>query len=162
MVLFIPMKHSVYVICDIVLHIDKKIQVEEMQKIISKEKFIGSIQKIVHSPLIRAKDTCYGIFDLSSRGDESPPIPVSSLDCLREVTPYESLVKRRRPLMDRIVTLHEWLDSQDEERIAIVGHSEYFMVMLGLTEKFKNCDVWKVNYSKGQWTNLELLYRLGC
>jgi hypothetical protein len=38
------------------------------------------------------------------------------------------------------------LQTQPEETVAVVGHSQYFKAMLGLDFKFGNCDVWQVQF----------------
>jgi broad specificity phosphatase PhoE len=128
-----------------------------MYKILLQENFTEKLSLVAHSPLIRAKETCYGILDLNSDND-SPQLV--ELDCLSEVTPYETLLQGRLPLWKRINSLYKWIQNQEADTIALVGHSEYFKIMLGLKEKFKNCDVWKATYSNGQWTDLELKHRL--
>ena len=34
-----------------------------------------------------------------------------------------------------------------------MGHSQYFKAMLGMEEKFQNCDVWQVRFSTASKTN---------
>ena len=148
-----------------------------MQKIVKEHPLASKLDYIAHSPLIRARETCQGIFETSSStvtctstsaGERNKSMDsnqtnatVLSLDCLREVVPYETLLQGRRPIKNRISALEQWLDKlPNNKTILLVGHSEYFMVMLGLEEKFKNCDIWKVTYYQGHWTNLELIHRL--
>ena len=116
---------------------------------------------------------------------------VVELECLRELTPYERARyggRLRRPLRKRIQQLQEWIVSQttttraasrqrqgsdqkqepqatptpERTSIVLVGHSEYFRVLLNLTKKFQNCDVWKAEWNavEGTWSRLELLHRL--
>jgi len=108
------------------------------------------------SPLIRAKETCFGVLDINGY----PDLPVQELDCLIEITPAEGIRGGRRILKKRIKKLCQWIDSQQAETIAIVGHSEYFMVMLDLNYKFKNCDVWRLTCQQGTWLDLTLQHRL--
>lgn len=123
---------------------------------------INDVDVIGHSPLIRARDTCYGAFGL----DKNEPYDnVFELVCLEEVTPWETAIQgRKNTVHKRIVELQNWIEQQKyASTIALVGHSEYFMIMLGLSraEKFWNCDVWKVQYIYGgKWTGLELKHRL--
>ena len=152
----------------------------EMHSIVQKYPLVSQLDYIAHSPLKRASETCQGIFGTSSstvtytstsssggntvmqsNQSDDKLTTVLSLDCLREVTPYETLLQGRRPIKKRISALEQWLDKLPNHKTTLlVGHSEYFMVMLGLEEKFKNCDIWKVTYFQGQWTNLELIHRL--
>lgn len=123
---------------------------------------INDVEVIGHSPLIRARETCYGAFGLDRN---ELPENVFQLTCLEEVTPWETVVQgRRNTVHKRLEELHNWIDNQTEaSTIALVGHSEYFMVMLGISraEKFWNCDVWKVQYqSGGRWKGLELKHRI--
>ena len=128
-----------------------------MRKILSEAGFTEQLSLVAHSPLVRAKETCYGILDLSSSVGPS----VVELHCLCEVAPWEMLLPGRRPVRNRIKTLEEWIAIQSTDNIALIGHCEYFSVMLGLNEKFQNCDVWKASYQNGGWADLQLVYRLG-
>lgn len=131
-------------------------QIDNMQKILLDVGFTEQLSMVAHSPLIRAKETCFGILDLSSNTAPS----VVELHCLCEVTPWEMLMPGKRPVRKRIKILEEWITAQAAESIALIGHSEYFSVMLGLDEKFQNCDVWKVSYENGRWTDFRLAHRL--
>jgi len=144
-----------------------KAQVKELFHILDsdRKKNTSSLIKDVditgHSPLIRARDTCYGVFGLDKNEKYDN---VVQLTCLEEATPWETIVQgRKKTVHERIKQLQNWIDNQkDAKTIALVGHSEYFMIMLGISraEKFWNCDVWKVEYGAGKWTGLELKHRL--
>ena len=94
--------------------------------------------------------------------------PLEQLDCLLEVTPWESISGgARKAIRKRIKELERWIESQNDDEvstIALVGHSEYFQIMLeeaGMEKKPKNCDVWKATYHPGgKWTDLTLIHRL--
>eukprot|EP00546_Thalassionema_frauenfeldii_P006731 CAMPEP_0178916390 /NCGR_PEP_ID=MMETSP0786-20121207/12608_1 /TAXON_ID=186022 /ORGANISM="Thalassionema frauenfeldii, Strain CCMP 1798" /LENGTH=198 /DNA_ID=CAMNT_0020589711 /DNA_START=48 /DNA_END=644 /DNA_ORIENTATION=- len=132
-----------------------KLQVVKLSKLLSEQKFLEKITKIGHSPLIRAEHTCDGILN----GNEE--VIKVKLDCLSEITPGEYALKFNRPVRRRICELGEWLDAQDDEAIALVGHSEYFRLLLNMREKFRNCDVWEVSYeSDGVFSTPEMLYRI--
>jgi broad specificity phosphatase PhoE len=154
-----------------------KQQVLQLQSILRDNQLYDELDLIVHSPLRRAKETCYGIFhltadmrpqDLPDTGDDTVPFdkkipPVEELASLTEVTQWELKTQGQRPVRKRIQAFHEWLDGLEEsvETIAIVGHSEYFMIMLALNRKFMNCDVWKATYGgNGTWTDLNNEVRL--
>jgi phosphohistidine phosphatase SixA len=126
----------------------------ELGKLLIEADFMAQLDLIAHSPLTRAQKTCYGALDLDGIA------PVVSLDCLKEVTPRETVVRGRRPVQERISALQEWIEAQEADTIALVGHSEYFKVMLDLTKRFKNCDVWKASYGQKKWTDLQLEFRL--
>ena len=143
-------------------------QINELFQILDadQKKNMNSIKNDVdiigHSPLIRARETCYGAFGLDRN---ELPENVKELSCLEEATLWETAVKgRKNTVHKRIDELKQWIENRtDEKTIALVGHSEYFMIMLGISraEKFWNCDVWKVDYqSGGRWTGLELKHRL--
>jgi len=123
---------------------------------------INDVELIGHSPLIRAKETCYGAFgiDINDQNEN-----VVELNCLQEATAWETVVQgRSNTVHKRIEELKAWIESQTEATtIALVGHSEYFMIMLGISraEKFWNCDVWQVQYQAGgRWSGLTLKHRL--
>lgn len=131
------------------------LKIEEMYSRLKQAEFTQSLDLIAHSPLVRAKDTCYGVLDLSCG------CPMVELECLREVNAQETIRRGRQPVKDRIDALYSWLDSEEQaSTIALVGHSEYFRVMLGLTKIFDNCDVWKSRYETGHWADLELEHSL--
>jgi len=152
---------------------DGREQIEELFQIMNSDRknntnsLMESVEVIGHSPLTRARETCYGVFGLNNNetsNNEDKKI-VLELSCLEEVTPWETAVQgRRNTVHRRIEELNEWIESQEvATTLALVGHSEYFMIMLGVSrsEKFQNCDVWKVDYeSGGTWKNLELMHRL--
>jgi len=145
-----------------------KEQVKELFQVLDEESqksfhsLINDVDMIGHSPLIRARETCYGAFGLDKNDEHEN---VVELKCLEEATPWETVVQgRKNTVHKRIEELNEWIENQTEaSTIALVGHSEYFMIMLGISraEKFWNCDVWRVQYqSGGRWSGLELKHRL--
>ena len=147
---------------------DGREQINELFQILDTDRkntmnsLINDVDVIGHSPLIRARETCYGAFGLDKDINNEN---VVELRCLEEATPWETAVLgRKNTVHKRIEELKDWIESQkDATTITLVGHSEYFMIMLGISraEKFWNCDVWKVDYqSGGIWTGLELKYRL--
>ena len=86
---------------------------------------------------------------------------VVELQDLSERTPLEWLPINHDKFTDRIAAFEKWLAAQPESVIAVVGHSHYFMSMLGLDFKFGNCDVWRLTYdaSVGSWTSPEEVKR---
>ena len=80
-------------------------------------------------------------------------------------------------LLERIERFKIWLAARDEENILIVGHSQYFKKMLGLSSLMRNCDVWQCDFTSEaivnsestcgltaptaiyEWSNLNLLHR---
>ena len=145
-----------------------KEQVKELYQVLDEDSqknmhsLINDVDIIGHSPLIRARETCYGGFGLDKN---DKPENVVELACLEEATPWETVVQgRKNTVHKRIEELKVWIENQaDASTIALVGHSEYFMIMLGISraEKFWNCDVWRVQYqSGGRWSGLKLKHRL--
>ncbi|KAG7359633.1 histidine phosphatase superfamily branch 1 protein [Nitzschia inconspicua] len=151
-------------------------QVLQLKSILDDNGLLDEVDLIAHSPLRRAKETCYGIFGLAAGISDDDMTttatttektktnkPVVELSCLQEITQLEHLTQGKRAVRKRINSFERWIESQGEDvsTIAIVGHSEYFMIMLGVSEKFKNCDVWKAVYEPGgKWTVLENEVRL--
>jgi len=64
---------------------------------------------------------------------------------LREKSVAEWLPGNGGGLERRIRSFEKWLTRQPEERIVVVGHSQYFKKMLDWDCKFGNCDVWKMD-----------------
>ena len=46
-------------------------QIDAMQKVLSEAGFADQLSLVAHSPLVRAKETCFGILDLSSSSGPS-------------------------------------------------------------------------------------------
>ena len=69
---------------------------------------------------------------------------VVQLDTVMEKTLYEWIPGNIVYLLERIQEFERWLGEQDEDVVAVVGHSQFFKYMLGLDFKFGNCSVWKV------------------
>lgn len=110
---------------------------------------------VVHSPLMRAKQTAYGsLWGPEHMDDDVPPQPDKILDLpfLKEVNPAEIIKDAFTPWATqktidyRIQELEEWLASRPEDTIVLVGHSVYFKRMLNLPQTFDNCDVWKATF----------------
>ncbi len=124
------------------------------------------IQLVAHSPLKRARQTCYGMLQCvapsssktsqdgdagqSNNNDDGCKHPsvqrVVELDILSERTPIEWFPGQHDAFTKRIAEFEMWLSEQPEEVIAIVGHSLYFKNMLGLESKFSNVDVWSIQF----------------
>ena len=131
------------------------------------------IELVAHSPLQRARQTSYGMLqcvaplnnhddnanhnnpnkpkqqsnDPTIKGCIHPSVKrVVELDILSERTPIEWLPIQHDAYTRRIAEFEIWLSQQPEEVIAVVGHSLYFKNMLGLSTKFKNVDVWSLQF----------------
>jgi hypothetical protein len=153
-------------------------QIQYMANIIRQSNFISKrhIQLIAHSPLIRAKDTCRGMFGKVASNtvvaDADPDIPLESssipsathtcaatatnttydtlavceLDTLKEMTPAEWLPGNAGSLHRRFRTLEDWIAQRPEHVIVLVGHSQFFKALLQLDYKFGNCDIMQVQF----------------
>lgn len=133
-------------------------QIEMMAERLRQEKFLEEkkVQLIVHSPLLRARKTCQGILGIvtpENKSQETVSEPskaseskqrVVQLEDLKERTPREWLPFSKESYEARIKSVVTWLGQQDEDVVAIVGHSQFFKTMLGLDYKFGNCDVWEI------------------
>lgn len=170
---------------DSILSEKGQLQVLDAQLWATATNFIDDVDVIAHSPLQRARETCYGIFGLdvaenqgfvdhgtkattsTSTNLRTDIPPVVQLNCLQEVTPFETVTGGKKAVRTRIKELERWIDQQDDaQRICLVGHSEYFQILLkhiGMDHKPKNCDVWRASYEpqNSKWSNLKLIHRLG-
>ena len=160
-------------------------QIKHMGEKLKQENFLQTtgIQLVAHSPLIRARETSEGMLGCSALSADEVKEKADSVsrvvqtDLLLEKTPAEWTPLYYNGFIKRIGVFEEWLWSQKEEKIALVGHSQFFKAMLGLDFKFGNCDVWKLTFDLSkvndttagprdscqwklppQWSNLELLY----
>ena len=132
-------------------------QIAHMGEKIRNDEFVESsgIDLVVHSPLLRARQTSEGMLGCmtasSSDGaiDEKRNKSVSRVvetALLLEKKPAEWTPMYHDQFLKRISDFETWLGKQPEKVIAIVGHSQYFKAMLGLDDKFGNCEVWKVDF----------------
>ena len=132
-------------------------QISHMGEKLRKEKFVESnrISLVVHSPLLRARQTSEGMLNCmagSSSDDEeikaSTVSRVIQTDLLLEKTLSEWTPMYYNGFIKRIRNFEAWLGEQPEETIALVGHSQFFKAMLGVQFKFDNCEVWKVDFEE--------------
>jgi glucosyl-3-phosphoglycerate phosphatase len=157
-------------------------QIQSMAAILQQQNFVQAtgIQLVVHSPLLRARETCFGMLQCraaattttatneddndtanSSRSNSVEKHDavqrVEELDLLSEKTltewiPVHSLTE---PFRNRIAAFEDWLHEQPETVVAVVGHSQYFRAMLGLPYKFGNCDVYEVQFDSAALSRRE-------
>ena len=144
-----------------------KQQIACMAHILQETNFVTqqNVQLLVHSPLLRAKETCRDMFGcvLSNTSDESSPLlppaspssaassnhnitEVIELDLLTEMTPMEWIPGNTGSLQKRMSALESWLSERPESTIVCVGHSQYFKALLQLPYKFQNCDIIRVQF----------------
>jgi broad specificity phosphatase PhoE len=140
-------------------------QILDMHMILRDQKFWErqKFDLILCSPLIRAQETCEGLLPEKREG-----IVVMTRADLEEATPFEHVFSGG--LVTRIEHFKRWLATRKEEKILIIGHSQYFKRMLGQTSLMRNCDVWQCNFATDsgidgtakmafEWTDLTLLHR---
>lgn len=101
------------------------------------------VQLVMHSPLVRAKETCGGVLR-SWAAKHAPAFAVEELEVAREKTVQEWIPGYGALLDARVAEFGRHLLDRPEERVLVVGHSQFFKHMLRMGEKFKNCDVWRV------------------
>jgi phosphohistidine phosphatase SixA len=95
------------------------------------------IDCVVYSPLIRATESCMTIVPVHLRDS------CICLEELREITPFEQLVKSKVEL--KVSVFEKWLLSRAGEvnHVVVVGHCQYFNNLLGMKTLMRNCDVWR-------------------
>lgn len=66
-------------------------------------------------------------------------------------------------MSERIQQFEEWLLSREEERIVVVGHSNFFRTMLGIVSGgIDNVSFWQATLSKDRvWEGVKLIHE-GC
>jgi len=133
-------------------------QISHMGEKLGKENFVelSGINLVVHSPLLRARQTSEGMLGCvaasSSDGGKraSTVSKVIQTALLLEKTPAEWTPMYYSRFLKRIADFEAWLGEQPEKTIALVGHSQFFKAMLGLELKFDNCEIWKVDFDATQ------------
>ncbi|CAB9509945.1 Pfam:PGAM [Seminavis robusta] len=133
-------------------------QIKHMGNLLQGNNFLekAKIQLVVHSPLVRARQTCEGLLGCVAKPLQKPSCVkrVEELDFLVERQPQEVpqdvILKDVAPTSSsftrRIKQFEQWLEKQPEDIVAVVGHSLHFKTMLGVPFKFKNCEVWVAQF----------------
>lgn len=122
-------------------------QIRHVANKLREEDFLvkNNVTLVAHSPLKRAKQTAEGMLGCAAPDLKVPTVMhVEETPLLTEKTPAEWLPYNSGSLATRIGDFEAWLAEQPHEAIAIVGHSQFFKAMLGLSFKFGNCEVWEV------------------
>ncbi|CAB9511011.1 expressed unknown protein [Seminavis robusta] len=73
---------------------------------------------------------------------------VVNLDLLSEKTHIEWVPGNSGGFERRVASFEEWLGNQPESIVAVVGHSQFFKLMLKMPFKFNNVDVYQVKFDK--------------
>lgn len=128
-------------------------QIEHVAEKLRKDEFLSTanVTLVAHSPLKRARQTAQGMLVC----DKSYLLTTETA-LLTEKTPAEWLPYNSQSLANRIAAFETWLGEQPHTEIAIVGHSQFFKAMLGLSFKFGNCEVWRVSFDPSANTEVVL------
>jgi len=124
-------------------------QIEHVASKLREEEFLAkkNVTLVAHSPLKRARQTAEGMLGCAAPDTKAPTVAhVEETALLIEKTPAEWLPYNSGSLACRIAAFEAWLGEQPHEAIAIVGHSQFFKAMLGLSFKFGNCEVWELAF----------------
>lgn len=144
-----------------------KKQVDRMGNVLRTANFVSNnkIELVAHSPLIRARETSLGMLGCVAPSTKWHGVQrVIETDLLSEIRPTECVPGMHHSFARRMMGFENLLKELPEETIAIVGHSQYFRVMLKLDFVFGNCDVWKVTFHGDQtdhserWKDLEPVF----
>jgi broad specificity phosphatase PhoE len=112
-------------------------------------------QLLVHSPLMRARDTCEGLF-----GGRS-----ADLNTVQHLEIYERdrcETCSCKDIASRIAHFETWLLARTESRIVVVGHSRFFREMLGIDGGMANVSVWRTTlHANRTWTDVTMV-EAGC
>lgn len=124
-------------------------QIEHVATKMREDDFLdkNNVTLVAHSPLRRARQTAEGMLGCAAPDVKMDPVlHVEETALLSEKTPAEWLPYNSGSLASRIGAFEAWLGEQPHDAIAIVGHSQFFKAMLGLSFKFGNCEVWKLAF----------------
>lgn len=133
-------------------------QIKHMGDLLQTKNFLEEkgVQLVVHSPLLRARQTCEGLLGCSAQPLKKPSSVrrVEELEFLIERQPQEipqdvvlkDVAPTQSSFTRRIKMFEQWLADQPEDVVAVVGHSLHFKTMLGVNFKFNNCEVWESKF----------------
>lgn len=132
---------------DTTLSTKGKEQVETLRQMMAEREFLKEekVELVIHSPLIRAKETCDGVL----ASDTSRKYKTVVEEVIREKYIREWVPGLASGLDDRIQAWEQKLAGFAKETdgaILVVGHSQFWKRMLKMDYKFDNCDVWKVEF----------------
>lgn len=107
----------------------------------------NDVQLIVHSPLIRAKRTCEGIFSKDG-------VAIIENNKISEMNMMEYV--HLKDLKKRVSEFMDWLSNRSESCIVVVGHGIFFQELLGC-EQLENCEVRKCLFTREGFVQMELI-----
>jgi hypothetical protein len=132
-----------------------------VRDLLDKDKYWDSLNPnvIMCSPLIRAQKTALGLLTR-----EQDILSVKYLESLRETTPFETIVASTVNKRIKTFETHLLTSTTMDDRIVVIGHSQYFRKMLNLPGLMRNCDVVRATANfddegKCIWSDVSLLYR---
>jgi broad specificity phosphatase PhoE len=123
-------------------------QIEHLAAKLRQDQFLvrKNVTLVAHSPLKRARQTSEGMLGTAACDLKEPRVTIVETFLLTEKTPAEWLPYSSQSLADRIAAFESWLGEQPHDAVVIVGHSQFFKAMLGLSFKFGNCEVWQLSF----------------
>ena len=141
-------------------------QIEQVRSQLDRDSFFKNICDqgrviVAHSPLMRAKQTCRGLFNCSADNAEfinsnnnnqangESSISYVEIECLQELSPLEVISFRYSAALDhRARQFEDWIEAQDGDcTLIVVGHFIFFRHMLRKNKSyFENCDVYEMDY----------------
>lgn len=116
------------------------------------------IELIVHSHLIRAKRTCWGIFSSTS----NPTIIEHNAIFEKNISEHFHAITGVH-VSQRTNAFRQWLLDRKEKHIIVVGHSAFFRDMIQTECKMDNCEVRRVllDTDHGNFHSAETLVKGG-
>eukprot|EP00760_Papus_ankaliazontas_P000673 PhM_4_TR10176/c0_g1_i1/m.4181 len=90
------------------------------------------VDLIIHSHLRRARRTCHGLF------------PTTNVPIQEHTEIYEKSIKEyvgMGCIHDRVNAFKKWVLDSKLRCVVVVGHSLFFRILLGQTERIKNCEI---------------------
>mmetsp|Transcript_946 Transcript_946/g.2597 ORF Transcript_946/g.2597 Transcript_946/m.2597 type:complete len:172 (+) Transcript_946:403-918(+) len=92
----------------------------------------------------------------NAKDTKAAAVRIVQHDVLYEKSVFEHLAMKN--IYNRVEAFEDWLGSQPETVIAVVGHSGFFRYMTGV--KMQNIAVWKTTFSGAQrWSTPEMIVR---
>lgn len=124
---------------------------------------------ILHSPLVRTKQTLLGILSSSNADNTSKRSSFTSqsakimeVKSLREYYPHEYIINSS--LLARQQEFKKFLAGLNVERVLVVGHGQYLRTLLCLKDSIRNCDVIEVDFDNRSQefdeTSIKTIYRI--
>jgi broad specificity phosphatase PhoE len=132
-------------------------QLQELSELLARNTFweVYHPVLVLHSPYVRAKETCFATLKSVSDKTSAPLPPVIEYDDLKEASRAETYLLMYQ-FRQRILSFECYLRQQilllgndatiSNPVILIFGHGTFFRTMLGVSDEMKNCDVWQAEF----------------